>query len=108
MSNSSLVEAIAAAMLDGATLTFRPVEFDGTALPTGMVVDVRLDRHGRIYHNTTEVGFGGLSLSSAADQMLADTVCETMEPVIHAALDADDTGELRVEDLTSEPEPVLA
>lgn len=105
MSSSSLVEAVAAVILDGATLTFRPVEFDGTALPTGMIVDVRIDRHGRIYRNATEVGFGGLSLSGAADEMLADTVFEAMEPIIHAALDDEDTGSPRVEDLLREPEP---
>lgn len=108
MSNSTLLEAIAAAILDGATLTFGPAEANGTSLPTGMVVGVRLDRSGRVYHNTGEVGFGGLSLSHAADAMLADIVNEIMAPVIHAALDDEDTGEIALDDLTLQQEATLA
>jgi hypothetical protein len=108
MSNSTLLEAIAAAILDGTTLTFSPAEPNGTSLPTGMVVGVRLDRNGRVYHSTGEVGFGGLSLSHTADAMLADIVNEIMAPVIHAALDDEDTGEIALDDLTLEQEPTPA
>lgn len=108
MSNSSLLEAIAAAMLDGTTLTFSPAESDGTWLPTGMVIGVRLDRHGRSYHNALEIGFGGLSLSNAADMALADALNETMAPVIHAALDDEQTGELPANGLAFEQEATPA
>jgi hypothetical protein len=94
MSNSSLLEAIAAAILDGATLTFSPAGLNGTLLPVGMVVEARLDRRGHVYRNSTQVGFEGLSLSNAADVLLAETLNDTMAPVIHAVLDGDDTGEL--------------
>lgn len=94
MSNSSLLEAIAAAILDGATLTFSPAGLDDTLLPVGMVIEARLDRHGHAYHNSTQVEFEGLSLSNAADVLLAETLNDTMAPVIHAVLDDDDTGEL--------------
>lgn len=108
MPNSSLLEGIAAAILDGATLTFSPAAPGDTALPTGMVVTVQLDRGGRVYHNTAEVGFGGLSLSNAADAMLAGTLNEIMAPVIHAALDDEDTGELRLDDMALEQEATPA
>ena len=102
MSHSSLLEVIAAAMLDGTTLTFSPADPEGTALPTGMVVGARLDRQGRIYHNTAEVDFGGLSLATAADRMLARILDQTIAPVIHAALDDDEAQADQARDETAD------
>lgn len=103
MPNSALLEAIATAVLDSTTVTFGPSEADD-GLPTGIVIHVRHDRHGRVYDNATAIGLTDLSLSGRADTMLADAVLDTMAPVVHAALDDDETGDLCA--VAEEPDPV--
>ncbi|MBW3603808.1 MAG: hypothetical protein KY460_02665 [Actinobacteria bacterium] len=88
MSDTSvLMETIAAAMLDGATVSFAPHDADGTQLPTGLIVGVRHDgRGGRVIGNTSVLGFDELLASGAADKVLTEAIVDTMEPVIDAAI----------------------
>lgn len=87
MSDSTmLMEIIAAAMLDGLTLSFTPSDADGTGLPTGVVVGVRHDLRGRVHGSTREVGFDELVLSAVPDKVLSEAISDAMEPVVDAVL----------------------
>lgn len=86
MSDNALLETIAAAVLDGMTVSFAPYDADGTQLPTGVVVGVRWPNGGQLYHNNALVGFGELSLSGAAEKMLVTAIDDTVEPVVTEAL----------------------
>lgn len=82
-----LVETIAAAMLDGVTLSFTPDDADGTQLPTGLIVGVRYHGHGaQVFGATSPLGFDELLASGAPDKVLTEAIVETMEPVIDAAI----------------------
>jgi hypothetical protein len=80
MSHNALVETIAAAILDGMSVTFTPLPGDSTTSATRIRIGVRHERHGRVYENTCEVGLGELAVSDAADTMLADAVADTCRP----------------------------
>ncbi len=83
-----LMETIAAAMLDGLTLSFTPRDADGTQLPTGFTVNVRHDGRGGV-GSSSELGFGELVLSGAPDKVLTEAIVDTMQPVIDAVVDDD-------------------
>lgn len=88
MSESTvLMETIAAAVLDGLTLSFAPSDADGTGLPTGVVVGVRHDRGGRVHGSTCEVGFDELVLSGAPEKVLGGAITDAITPVVDAAFD---------------------
>ncbi len=82
-----LMETIAAAMLDGLTLSFTPSDADGTRLPTGFVLGVRHEGRGGVHLNTCELGFGELVTSGAPDKLLTEAIVDTMQPVIDAVVD---------------------
>lgn len=82
-----LMEAVAAAMLDGVTLSFVPIDVEGTHLPTEFVVSVRHDVDGRTYGNTSRVGFSELVMSGTPDEVLAAAIVDAMRPVVDAALE---------------------
>lgn len=88
MSDTSvLMETIAAAMLDGVTLSFAPDDADGTQLPTGLIVGVRHGGPGsRVIGTTSVLSFDELLASGAADKVLTEAIIDTMEPVIDAAI----------------------
>ena len=80
-----LLETIAAAMLDGLTLSFSPVDTDGTALPTGVLVDAW---HGDGGHRASaEISFHELLMSGAADKVLSVAIGEAMATVVDATVD---------------------
>jgi hypothetical protein len=82
-----LMETIAAALLDGATLSFTPDDADGTRLATGVLVGVRHHGRGaRVFGKTTAIGFEELLASGAADKLLTEAIIDTLEPVIDAAI----------------------
>lgn len=84
---TALMETIAAAILDGATLSFTPDDADGARLPTGLIIGVRHQGRGtQVSSNTTPVGFEELMASGAAEKLLTEAIVDTMEPVIDAAL----------------------
>jgi len=86
VSEGVLVETIAAAILDGITVTFSPADHEGTGLPTGVIVGVHHERGGRMLGSAREVEFGELSLSGAAEDVLTNAVEQTLLPVLDAAL----------------------
>lgn len=81
------MEAVAAAMLDGMTLSFVPIDVESTHLPTEFVVSVRHEVDGRTYGNTARVGFSELVMSGAPDKVLAEAISAAMEPVVDAAIE---------------------
>lgn len=83
---SVLMATITAAVLDGFTLSFTPVDADGTGLPTGVVVGVHHDRRGRVHGSTREVGFAELVLSGAADKLLSEAITDAVAPVVDSTL----------------------
>lgn len=90
--SSELMETVAAAMLDGVTLSLVPVDVDGTQMPTEFVVSARREIDGRTYGNATRIGFADLVLSESADHVLASAVWDAVTPVVEAAVsDRDQT-----------------
>lgn len=81
-----LMETIAAAILDGMTVSFAPRDDDGTRLPTGIVVGVRHGAPGRTHGSTREVGLSELVMSGAGEKVLTEAITDTIEPVALAAL----------------------
>ena len=95
MSHSLLLESLAAAVLDGATVTFAPAQPTGEpGLPTAMTVGVRLDQRGQDHRNAVTVDLGELSLAESADVMLAGLLDDTLAPLIDLLLRDEVTGEL--------------
>lgn len=84
---TAFMEAVAAAMLDGMTLSFVPIDVEGTHLPTEFVVSVRHDVDGRTYGNSARVGFSELVMSGMPDEVLAEAISSAMAPVADAAIE---------------------
>lgn len=90
--DNTLLETIAAAMLDGITVSFTPVDTEGTGLATGIVVDAVA---GGGHRGAAEIGFHELLLSGAADKVLSVAIDEATssavgpyEPIASAARSA--------------------
>lgn len=84
---TAFMEAVAAAMLDGMTLSFVPIDVEGTHLPTEFVVSVRHDVDGRTYGNSARVGFSELVMSGMPDEVLAEAISSAVAPVADAAIE---------------------
>lgn len=78
MSHNALADTIAAAVLDGMTVTFAPDPADAAA--TRIRIGVRHGHRGRVYENSCDIRLGDVTRSDTADTMLAKAVADTCRP----------------------------